>query len=55
LAGRQRFCPPAASPGAEAHNLAGPLHAGRSSGVAETQAVGDDGRVAMVARLAAYR
>ncbi|MGZ8802323.1 MAG: PaaI family thioesterase, partial [Mycobacterium sp.] len=41
--------------GAEAHYLAKPLHAGRSSGVAETQAVCDDGRVALVARLTAYR
>jgi hypothetical protein len=30
------------------------LHAGRRSGVAETQPVGDDGKVAMVARLTAY-
>ena len=37
--------------GAEAHYLARPLHVGRGSGVAETQAVGNDGRVAMVARL----
>jgi uncharacterized protein (TIGR00369 family) len=41
--------------GAEAHYLAKPLHAGRSSGVAETQAVGDDGRAAIVARVTAYR
>jgi len=41
--------------GAEAHYLARPLHVGRGSGVAETQAVGNDGRVAMVARLTAYR
>lgn len=41
--------------GAEAHYLAKPLHVGRSSGVAETQAVGDDGHVALVARLTAYR
>ena len=31
------------------------LHRGRSSGVAEAQAVGSDGRVAMVGRLTAYR
>ena len=41
--------------GRRSPHLARPLHAGRSSGVAETQAVGDDGRVAMVARLTAYR
>ncbi|CAA0126658.1 Uncharacterised protein [Mycolicibacterium vanbaalenii] len=41
--------------GGEAHYLAKPLHVGRSSGVAETQAVGRDGRVAILARLTAYR
>ena len=41
--------------GADAHYLARPLHVGRSSGVAEAQAVGHDGRVALVARLTAYR
>lgn len=41
--------------GAEAHYVARPLHAGRRSGVAETQAVGADGRVALTARLTAYR
>ncbi|PRC49403.1 phenylacetic acid degradation protein, partial [Mycobacterium sp. ITM-2017-0098] len=32
-----------------------PAHVGRSSGVAEVQAVGRDGRVALLARLTAYR
>ncbi len=41
--------------GADAHYMARPLHVGRSSGVAEAQAVGHDGRVALVARLTAYR
>ncbi|MBX7430975.1 PaaI family thioesterase [Mycobacterium sp. Y57] len=41
--------------GGEAHYAATPLHTGRSSGVAETRAVGADGRVAIVARLTAYR
>lgn len=41
--------------GGEAHYLAKPAHVGRSSGVAEVQAVGSDGRVALLARLTAYR
>lgn len=41
--------------GLTAHYLATPLHVGRSSGVAEAQAIGDDGRIALVARLTAYR
>ena len=41
--------------GAEAHYRAKPAHVGRSSGVAEVQAVGSDGRVALLARLTAYR
>jgi len=41
--------------GARARYLATPLHVGRSSGVAEAQAIGHDGRVALVARLTAYR
>jgi len=41
--------------GAGAHYRAERLHRGRSSGVAEAQAVGHDGRVAMVARVTAYR
>lgn len=41
--------------GAGAHYLAKPVHLGRSSGVAETQAVRGDGRVAMIGRLTAYR
>lgn len=41
--------------GAEAHYRAKPLHAGRSSGVAEAEAVGSDGRTALLARLTAYR
>jgi acyl-coenzyme A thioesterase PaaI-like protein len=41
--------------GGGAHYLATPVHAGRSSGVAEARAVGADGRTAMLARLTAYR
>ncbi|PRC56301.1 phenylacetic acid degradation protein, partial [Mycobacterium sp. ITM-2017-0098] len=41
--------------GGEAHYPAKPAHVGRSSGVAEVQAVGRDGRVALLARLTAYR
>jgi uncharacterized protein (TIGR00369 family) len=41
--------------GGEAHYRAKPAHVGRSSGVAEVQAVGSDGRVALLARLTAYR
>lgn len=41
--------------GAEARYVATPVHVGRSSGVAETHAVGPDGRVALLGRLTAYR
>jgi uncharacterized protein (TIGR00369 family) len=41
--------------GREAHYRATPAHVGRSSGVAEVQAVGSDGRIALLARLTAYR
>ena len=41
--------------GGEAHYRATTAHAGRSSGVAEVQAVGSDGRLALLARLTAYR
>ncbi len=41
--------------GAEARYVATPLHVGGSSGVAGTQAVGPDGRVALLGRLTAYR
>jgi uncharacterized protein (TIGR00369 family) len=41
--------------GGEAHYRAKTAHVGRSSGVAEVQAVGSDGRVALLARLTAYR
>lgn len=41
--------------GGEAHYRAKPAHVGRSSGVAEIQAVGSDGRIALLARLTAYR
>lgn len=41
--------------GGEAHYRGTPAHVGRSSGVAEVQAVGRDGRVALLARLTAYR
>ncbi|MBB2993308.1 uncharacterized protein (TIGR00369 family) [Mycolicibacterium iranicum] len=41
--------------GGEAHYRATPFHVGRSSGVAEAEAVGSDGRVALIARLTAYR
>ena len=41
--------------GADAHYFGRPVHLGRSSGVAEAQAVGQDGRVALVARVTAYR
>lgn len=41
--------------GGEAHYRAKPIHAGRSSGVAEAEAIGSDGRTAMLARLTAYR
>lgn len=41
--------------GTQARYVADRTHLGRSSGVAETRAVGSDGRVAMVGRLTAYR
>ncbi|MGW0162721.1 PaaI family thioesterase [Mycobacterium sp. NPDC003323] len=41
--------------GGQSHYTATPLHVGRSSGVAEAQGIGDDGRVALTARLTAYR
>lgn len=41
--------------GGEAHYRAKPAHIGRSSGVAEVQAVGSDGKLALLARLTAYR
>jgi uncharacterized protein (TIGR00369 family) len=41
--------------GADAHYFGRPVHLGRSSGVAEAQAVGHDGRVALLARVTAYR
>lgn len=41
--------------GGRAHYTATPLHVGRSSGVAEAQGIGEDGKVALTARLTAYR
>lgn len=41
--------------GSESRYEARTLRAGRSSGVADAQAIGDDGAVALVARLTAYR
>lgn len=41
--------------GADAHYRAKPIHTGRSSGVAEAEAVGSDGRTALLARVTAYR
>ncbi|MFV8048576.1 PaaI family thioesterase [Mycobacterium sp. 48b] len=41
--------------GNESRYEARALRAGRSSGVADAQAIGDDGKVALVARLTAYR
>jgi uncharacterized protein (TIGR00369 family) len=41
--------------GGRAHYTATPVHAGRSSGVADAQGIGDDGKVALTARLTAYR
>lgn len=41
--------------GAEAHYRAKPVHTGRSSGVAEAEAIGSDGRTALLARVTAYR
>lgn len=39
----------------QSHYIATPLRTGRTSAVADAQAVGDDGKVAVVARLTAYR
>jgi uncharacterized protein (TIGR00369 family) len=41
--------------GAEARYVGTAVHTGRRSGLAEAQAIGDDGRVALMARLTAYR
>lgn len=41
--------------GGAAHYRATAVHTGRSSGLAEAQAVGSDGRTAILARLTAYR
>lgn len=41
--------------GGRSHYTATALHAGRSSGVAEAHGIGDDGKVALTARLTAYR
>lgn len=41
--------------GGHAHYTATPLHAGRSSGVAEARGIGDDGKLALTARITAYR
>ncbi|OMC27755.1 phenylacetic acid degradation protein [Mycobacterium sp. GA-1841] len=41
--------------GSESRYEASPLRVGRSSGVADAQAIGDDGAVALMARLTAYR
>lgn len=41
--------------GGRSHYTATPLHVGRSSGVAEAQGIGDDGRLALTARVTAYR
>jgi acyl-coenzyme A thioesterase PaaI-like protein len=40
--------------GPESRYVGTPLRVGRSSGVAEAQAVGGDGEVAIIARLTAY-
>jgi uncharacterized protein (TIGR00369 family) len=40
--------------GPESRYVGTPLRVGRSSGVAEARAVGDDGKVAIIARLTAY-
>jgi uncharacterized protein (TIGR00369 family) len=39
----------------ESHYVGTPLHVGRSSGIADARAVGDDGEVAILARVTAYR
>jgi acyl-coenzyme A thioesterase PaaI-like protein len=41
--------------GPESRYVGTPLRVGRSSGVAESRAIGDDGEVAIIARLTAYR
>ncbi|WP_102143240.1 PaaI family thioesterase [Mycobacterium hubeiense] len=41
--------------GGSSHYVAAPVRVGRSSGVADAQAIGDDGRVALTARVTAYR
>lgn len=41
--------------GGQSHYTATPLHIGRSSGVADARAIGEDGRPALIARLTAYR
>jgi uncharacterized protein (TIGR00369 family) len=41
--------------GGSSHYTARALHAGRSSGLAEARGIGDDGKVALAARLTAYR
>jgi uncharacterized protein (TIGR00369 family) len=41
--------------GGQSRYTATPLHIGRSSGVAEAQGIGDDGKLALAARLTAYR
>lgn len=41
--------------GGRAHYTATPLHLGRRSGVAEARGIGDDGKVALTARVTAYR
>jgi acyl-coenzyme A thioesterase PaaI-like protein len=40
--------------GRESRYVGTPLRVGRSSGVAEAQAVGEDGKAAIIARLTAY-
>ena len=41
--------------GPQSHYVATAVRVGRSSGIAEAQAIGDDGVVALIARLTAYR
>lgn len=41
--------------GGRAHYTATPLHVGRSSGVADARGIGDDGKLALTARVTAYR
>ncbi|MCF6389601.1 PaaI family thioesterase [Mycobacterium sp. MBM] len=41
--------------GGHAHYTATPLHLGRRSGVAEARGIGDDGKVALTARVTGYR